>query len=61
MIGTNRKPLVVPTAEACRLLGIRPTKFWGLVKAKKIDMAEIGKRRMPTFASLEKLVNSESR
>jgi len=52
------KPLVVPGPIARKMLSIGNTKFWELVKAGKIEMANIGGRRMPTVESIERLAKA---
>jgi hypothetical protein len=37
------------------MLSIGNTKYWALVREGKIGMADIGGRRMPTVASIERL------
>jgi hypothetical protein len=49
------KPFVLTGPEARRALRIGNTKYWALVKAGKIELAEIGGRKMPTYASIERL------
>lgn len=49
------KPLLVPGPTARKLIGCGNTKFWALVKAGKIEMADVGGRRLVVYASLEKL------
>ena len=54
--GKPLEPFTVTTAEAQRLLAIKKSKFWSMVEAGQIDMVPIGKRRLPTLASLKRLV-----
>ena len=49
------EPFTVTTAEAQRLLGIGRSKFWTLVREGQTEMVTIGRRRLPTFASLKRL------
>jgi hypothetical protein len=49
------KPLLVSAPRAREILDIGTTKFWAMVKAGKIKMAETGGRRMVVYASLEAL------
>ncbi len=49
------KPMLVSAARAREILDIGTTKFWAMVKAGKIKMAETGGRRMVVYASLERL------
>jgi hypothetical protein len=48
-------PLLVSASQARRIIGVRNTKFWQLVKSGKIQMANVGGRRMVVYASLEAL------
>lgn len=57
MAETNFKPLVVAPTTARKMLDVGNTKFWELVKERKIEMVQVGKRRMPTYASLERLAS----
>ncbi len=49
------EPLLVTTRFAKNTLQIGNTKFWQLVKLKKILMADTGGRRMVVYASLKAL------
>ena len=49
------KPLLVSGPKARRIIGVGNTKFWEMVKAGKIKMADVGGRRMVVYASLESL------
>jgi hypothetical protein len=49
------KPLLVSSNRAREILDIGQTKFWAMVKAGKIRMADTGGRRMVVYASLEAL------
>ncbi len=49
------RPLVVAGPTARKLLSIGNTKYWELVRAGKIEMADIGGRRMPTVENIERL------
>jgi hypothetical protein len=49
------KPLLVSAPTARKLVGCGNTKFWALVKAGKIKMADVGGRRMVIYSSLEAL------
>ncbi len=51
------KPLLVRAPAARKLIGVGNTKFWALVKAGKIEMADVGGHRMVVYASLEKLAS----
>lgn len=49
------EPLLTTTKTARELLDIGNTKFWALVKSGKIQMVEVGGRRMVLYASLKAL------
>jgi hypothetical protein len=49
------EPLTVPTGVGRALIGVGNTKWWELVRAGKIELAEVGGRRMATYASLKRL------
>jgi hypothetical protein len=51
----TEEPLLLPGPVARRLLGIGNTKYWALIKAGKIEVVELGGRKMPTYASVKKL------
>lgn len=55
----NRKsslePLTVSAQTAQRLLDIGNTKFWLLVKEGRIELTEVGRRRMVIYQSLKAL------
>jgi hypothetical protein len=57
---TLDKPLLVSGARAREILGIGETKFWAMVKAGKIKLADTGGRRMVVYASLEALTQQEA-
>jgi hypothetical protein len=54
------KPLLITGARARELLDIGETKFWAMVKAGKIKLADTGGRRMVVYASLEALTQQEA-
>jgi hypothetical protein len=51
----SSEPLTVSNKEAQRLLGIGKTKYWDLVAEGAIETVQIGRTRMPTYASLKRL------
>jgi hypothetical protein len=51
----SEKPLLITASRARRILDVGNTKFWGLVKSGRIQMAEVGKRRLVVYASIEAL------
>jgi hypothetical protein len=50
------EPLTVSVQTAQYVLGIGNTKFWHLVKEGRIELAEVGRRRMVIYRSLKTLV-----
>ena len=50
------EPLTVSVQTAQYVLGIGNTKFWHLVKDGRIELAEVGRRRMVIYRSLKALV-----
>jgi hypothetical protein len=54
------EPLTVSVRTAQEVLGIRNTKFWLLVKEGRIELAEIGRRRMVVYKSLKALTQREA-
>jgi hypothetical protein len=48
-------PLLVSASRARQLIGVKNTKFWELVKSGRIQMADVGGRRMVVYKSLETL------
>jgi len=63
-IGHNRgpplEPLAVTVAEACRLTGLGPTKIWQLIGKGEIEVARVGRRTLPLFASLKRLLEPKN-
>ena len=49
-------PLAVSFKEACRLLGVGPSYMTKLIKESRIETLALGRRRLITYASLERLV-----
>jgi hypothetical protein len=54
------KPLLVSGRRAREILDIGETKFWAMVKAGKIKLADTGGRRLVVYASLEALTQQEA-
>jgi excisionase family DNA binding protein len=50
------RPLALPIKEACRVLGIGPTKLWELIGDGSVRTINIGRRRLVVYSSLESLV-----
>ena len=57
---TSLKPLSLTVREACRIIGIKDTTFWELIKTGKVKTVMIGRRRLVVYASLEALVSEQS-
>ena len=49
------EPLTVSVQTAQDVLDIGNTKFWSLVKDGRIELAEVGRRRMVVYRSLQAL------
>jgi len=49
------KPLCVSSSRARALLGIGVTKFWSLVRDGRIELIDVGGRRLVLYSSLERL------
>jgi hypothetical protein len=54
------KPILVSAVRAREILDVGVTKFWAMVKAGKIRMADTAGRRMVVYASLEALANGDN-
>jgi excisionase family DNA binding protein len=52
---TEMEPLLVTVREGLRLTGLGNTKFYELVKDGTIETVKVGRRTLPTYASLKKL------
>jgi excisionase family DNA binding protein len=50
------KPLSVSVPTAATLLGVGTTTVWNLIATGRIEVVRIGRRTLPTMASLERLV-----
>ena len=55
------KPLLVSGPRARELLGVATTKYWHLWKSGELETVILGKRRMVSYASIERLVSGGSR
>jgi excisionase family DNA binding protein len=49
------EPLLVTVREGRRLTGLGNTKFYELIRNGTIQTVKVGRRTLPTFASLKKL------
>jgi len=49
------EPLLVTVREGRRLTGLGNTKFYELIRNGTIETVKVGRRTLPTFASLKKL------
>lgn len=54
------KPLLVTCQTAQRIIGVRNTKFWSLVKAGAVETVKLGDRTMVRYASLERLAEPKA-
>lgn len=54
------KPLSVTLATAKKLSGLGNTTLWGLIKNQTLETVHVGRRRLITFASLERLLTPSS-
>ena len=52
---SDLEPLTVTVQRAQDILDIGNTKFWSLVKDGRIELAEVGRRRMVVYRSLKNL------
>jgi excisionase family DNA binding protein len=58
--GSNQMPPICVTVEqATHLLGVSKSTVWSLIKSGRIKVARIGRRTLPTYASLEALASPE--
>ena len=51
------EPLSVTVRDACKIVGIGPTKLYELIGAKRVETVRIGRRTLVTTASLRRLVD----
>ena len=56
---SNQNPITVPVNEALRLIGIKRTFFYSLLKDGKIKTIKIGNRRLVIYKSLEELTHAQ--
>ncbi len=50
------KQILVPVSEFCRLIGVKRTTAFALIREKRVDSMKLGSRRLITVASIERLV-----
>lgn len=50
------KQILVPVSEFCRLIGVKRTTAFALIREKRVDSVKLGSRRLITVASIERLV-----
>jgi excisionase family DNA binding protein len=50
--------ILYPVDDACRRLGIRRSKFYQLVKEKKLEIRKIGTRSVVPASSIARFVDS---
>jgi excisionase family DNA binding protein len=51
------KPLAVSVQTAATLLGVGTTTVWSLIAMGRVEVIRIGRRTLPTVASLERFVS----
>lgn len=60
MDAVEMEPLTVTGPVGRKLLGIGTTKWFALIKAGKIELVEIGGRKMPTYRSIKELATPKA-
>lgn len=50
------KALLVPVSEFCRLIGVKRTTAFGMIKEGRVDTVKLGAKRLVTVSSIERLV-----
>ena len=50
------KAILVPVSEFCRLIGVRRTTAFSLIKEGRVESVKLGAKRLVTLASIEHLV-----
>jgi excisionase family DNA binding protein len=58
--GSGLRPLAVPVKVACELVGVGNTTMYELIKQKRVETTNIGKRRLILYRSLEALLSPEA-
>lgn len=56
----GQKPLTVTVAVARQISGLGNTTIWALIKSQKLESTQIGRRRLISYTSLEKLLSPKS-
>lgn len=56
MASENLPPITVSVDEFQRLSGLGPTKTWALIKDGKLESVKIGRRRLITYESAQRLL-----
>lgn len=54
------KPLTVPIPEFCRLIGIKRTKAFELIREQKVVAVRLGRKTLVTMSSIESLIERHS-
>jgi excisionase family DNA binding protein len=57
--GAGARPLTVTVSTAKKISGLGNTTIWALIKARKLESINVGRRRLIVYASLEKLLLPE--
>jgi len=55
---THGKPLAVGVKTLCQILDIGNTKAWELIGTGRVESFSIGRKRLITYDSIEKLISS---
>ena len=50
------KELLVPVSELCRLIGIKRTTAFALIKNGRVETVKLGAKRLVTLSSIERFV-----
>jgi hypothetical protein len=48
--------ILVPVSGMCRLIGVKRTKAFALIREKRVDSIKLGSRRLITVSSIEQLI-----
>lgn len=54
------KPLTVPVSEFCRLIGIKRTKAFAMIRAHEVVAVRLGRKTLVTLESIERLIEQRS-
>lgn len=59
-MNTEPAPLAYSPDEACRVLSIKKSNLYNLIRAGKIRVVKLGRRTLIPAASLHRLINDEA-